>query len=109
MFSTRCNCRIKSWRNQKRSTKNNKNQKIKIFINKYNCEGINYPSEKYDWKKIENNNETIASNVLCAKKEKIYTGYVLKNNSNCEKHVILLIVPNGKNGIMLQSNNYQHY
>ena len=29
---------------------------IKPFINKYNCEGINYPSEKNDYKKIEKNN-----------------------------------------------------
>ena len=26
--------------------------KIKYFINKYNWEGVNYPSEKNDWKKI---------------------------------------------------------
>ena len=27
--------------------------KIKLFINKYNWEGINFPSEKDDWKKFE--------------------------------------------------------
>ena len=26
--------------------------KIKFFINKYNWEGINYPSEKDDWKNL---------------------------------------------------------
>ena len=26
-----------------------RNTKIKTIINKYNCEGINFPSEKYDW------------------------------------------------------------
>ena len=31
-------------------------QKIKPFIDKYNWEGINYPSEKDDWKNIEKNN-----------------------------------------------------
>ena len=35
--------------------------KIKPFINKYNCEGINYPSEKDDWKKIDQNNLTIGN------------------------------------------------
>ena len=40
----------------------------KIFINKYNWKGINFPSEKYDQKKIEKNNVTIALNVLYAKK-----------------------------------------
>ena len=45
--------------------------KIKPFIDKYNWEGINYPSEKDDWKKFEKNNLTITRNVL----------YVKKNNS----------------------------
>ena len=33
------------------------------MTNKYNWEGINYPSKKYDWKKFERNNVTIALNV----------------------------------------------
>ena len=56
--------------------------KIKPFINKYKCEGINFPSEKDDWKKFEKNNVTIALNVLYAKKEKVYPAYVSKNISN---------------------------
>ena len=40
--------------------------KIKPFINKYNWKGITFPSEKYDWKKFEKNNLTIALNVLYA-------------------------------------------
>ena len=28
---------------------------FKLFINKYNCKGINYPSKTYDWKTIEKN------------------------------------------------------
>ena len=67
--------------------------KIKPFINKYNWEAINYPSEIDDWKKIEKNNVKIALNVLYAKK-KIYPSYVSKHNSNCEKQVILLLIPN---------------
>ena len=40
-------------------------------MNKYNWEGINYPSEKKgDWKKFEKNNVTISLNVFYAKKEK---------------------------------------
>ena len=35
---------------------------MKPFISNYNWEGINYPSEKYDWKKVEKNNLTIALN-----------------------------------------------
>ena len=44
--------------------------KMKPSINKYNWEGIHFPSEKDDWKKIEKNNLRIALNVLYAKKEK---------------------------------------
>ena len=66
MLSITC---IKSWRNQKRSAKNNKNQ---TFINIYNWEGINYPSEKDDWKEFEKNNVNFVLNVLYTKKEKIY-------------------------------------
>ena len=44
--------------------------RIKPFINKYNWEGMNFPSEKDDWKKLEKNNVTIVLNVLYTKKEK---------------------------------------
>ena len=47
-------------------------------MNKYKWEGINFPSEKDDWKKFEKNNATIALNVLHVKKEKIYPVYVSK-------------------------------
>ena len=57
------------------------------FINKYNWEGINFLSRKNDWKKFVKNNLTIALNVL-------YATYVSKNNSNLEKQVILLMIPN---------------
>ena len=84
MFSLRCNSRIKSWRNKKDPQRITK---IKSFINKYNWEGVNYPSEKNEWKKIEKNNVTIVLNVLYAKKENIYPAYVSKHNSNCEKQI----------------------
>ena len=69
-------------------------RKIKPFINKHNWEGINFPSEKDDWKKFAKNKVTIAPNFLYPKKEKIYPAYVSNNNSNCEKQVIFLIIPN---------------
>ena len=37
---------------------------IKPFINKYDWKGINFPSHKEDWKKIETNNKSIAFNIL---------------------------------------------
>ena len=43
---------------------------IKPFISKYKWEGINFTSQKDDWKKNEKSNVTIALNVLYAKKEK---------------------------------------
>ena len=49
---------------------NQKITKIKPFIDKYNKEGMNYPSEKYDWKKFKKTNLTIALEILYAK---IYT------------------------------------
>ena len=52
------------------------------FINKYNWEGIHYPSKKDDCKKIEKNNLTITLNVLY---EKMCPAYVSKHNSNREK------------------------
>ena len=67
MFSIICNSHVRLLRNKKRSAKNNKK---KTFYEKYNWEGINFPSEKDDWKKFEKNNVTIALNVLYAKKEK---------------------------------------
>ena len=47
-------------------------------------------------KKNEKNNVTTALNVLYAKKEKIYPVYASKHNSNNEKQVILLMIPNGE-------------
>ena len=33
---------------------------------------------------------------MYAKKEKIYPAYISKHNSDCEKQVILLMIPNGE-------------
>ena len=68
---------------------------MKPFINKYNWEGINFPSEKDDWKKFQKNNVATALNVLYAKKGKIYPAYVSKHNSSCEKQIVLLMISNG--------------
>ena len=45
---------------------------------------------------FEQNNVAIAVNVLYTKKEKIYPAYLSKNNSNFEKQVTLLMIPNGE-------------
>ena len=69
MFSMCCNSHIKLWRNKK---KTQRITKLIPFINKYNWEGINYPSGKDDWKKFEKDSVTIAINALYAKGEKKY-------------------------------------
>ena len=58
--------------------------KIKPFINKYNWKGINFASEKDDWKKFQKNKVTIALNAFYAK---IFPAYVSKHNSNREKQL----------------------
>ena len=55
---------------------------------------MKYPLEKDDWKRIWENNLTIALNVLYVKNEKIYPAYISKYNSNREKRIILLTIPN---------------
>ena len=68
--------------------------KIKPFIDKYNWEGRNYPSEKDAWKKNEKNILTLGLNVLCAKKEKSISCLFSTYNSNRVKQVIILMIPN---------------
>ena len=50
--------------------------KTKLFIDKYNWEERNYPSEKDDWNWFEEDDLTVAPNVLYAKNEKIYPAYI---------------------------------
>ena len=61
--------------------------KINPFINRYNWEGINHPSEKDDWKKIEKNNVTVALHVLFKKKEHIMP--MFQNITQIVKNMIL--------------------
>ena len=61
--------------------------KIKPFISKYNWEGINYPSEKDDWKKNYKNdlnvNLKLNLNVLY---EKIYILLMFQNITKTVKN-----------------------
>ena len=67
---------------------------IKPFINKYNSKGINYPSKIDDWKTFEKNNPTIVFIIVYIKEKEISPAYISKINSNCEKQIILLMIPN---------------
>ena len=69
--------------------------KLKPFINTRNWQKTNFPLEKDNWKKFEENDIIIALNVLYAKKEKSYPTYVSKHNSKRETQVTLLMISNG--------------
>ena len=57
--------------------------KIKPFINKHKWQGINFPSEKDDWKKIDKNN------VLYAKEIYIYILLMFQNITHTVKNKLL--------------------
>ena len=54
---------------------------IKLFINKYNWNEINYPSKINDRKTFEKNNLTIALNISYIKEKEINPAYTLKYDS----------------------------
>ena len=59
---------------------------IKLLLNKYDLEKINYPSNIDDWKRFEKNNPTVALNILCTKEKEILPAYISNNISSHEKH-----------------------
>ena len=63
-------------------------------MNKYNWKEISYPSKIDDWKTFEKNNPTIALNILYIKEKEICPAYISEINSNCEKQIIFLMIPN---------------
>ena len=69
-------------------------QMLKMFINKYNWEGINYQSKLDDWKRFQKNNPTITHNILYTKKKEIIPAYISKHNSTHDKQKIVLMIPN---------------
>ena len=71
---------------------------IKPFINKYNWEGINYPSKLDDWKSFEKNNPTTAFNIFSTKEKEILPAYILNHYSILEKQIILLMILNEEKG-----------
>ena len=85
---------------------------IKLFINEYNWEGIDFSSHQdghkeseerknimlFDCKKFEQNNETIALNILYVphNKKEICSAYESKYNRKRENQVILLMIADGE-------------
>ena len=72
--------------------------KLKPYINKYNWEGIEFPTGGKDWKKIEQNNKTIALNVLYIphNTKTISVAYRSEYNNKRKKQVTLLMITDGK-------------
>ena len=57
---------------------------------------MKYPTKTSYWKRFEKNNPTIALNILYIKEKEICPSYIPKINSNFEKQIILIIIPNDK-------------
>ena len=72
--------------------------KIKSFIEQYNWNGIEFQATSKDWKIFEQNNESIALNVLYVPNgtKKISLAYKSKHNLNREEQVIQLMISNGE-------------
>ena len=68
------------------------------FIDQYNWEGIEFPAGIKDWEKFEQNNKTIAINILYVSPntKTINLAYKSKYNSKRKNQVVLLMITNGK-------------
>ena len=77
--------------------------KLKPFINQYNWKGIEFPLCQKDWKKFEQYNMTITLNILFVPQntKTIRLAYKSDYNNEHENQVILLMITDGKNGIIL--------
>ena len=71
---------------------------IKPFIDQYYWEGMDFPSGIKDWKKFEQNNKTIALNILFVphNTKAIRLAYKSKDNRKRENQVVLLMITDGK-------------
>ena len=72
--------------------------KIKPFIDQYNWKEIDFPSHSKDWKKFEQNNKTIALNILYVlyNTKEIGLARKLKYNHKRDNQVILLMITDGE-------------
>ena len=70
---------------------------IEAFIDQYNWDEINFPSDQKDWKEFESNNKSIALNVLYVphNTKKIRHAYKSKYNLKRKNQVILLMITDG--------------
>ena len=68
--------------------------KLEPFINNYNWKDIKFPSHSKEWKKFEQNNKTIAINILFVphNTKQIRPAYISKYNHKRDNQVNLLII-----------------
>ena len=69
-------------------------QKLSLLLNQYEWKGIEFPSHSKDWKKFEQNNKTIALNILFVpyNTKKIRLAYKSKYNHKRDNQVFLLMI-----------------
>ena len=74
--------------------------KLKLFIDNYNWKDIEFPSHSKDWRKFEQNNNTIASKILYIpyipyNTKEIRQAYISKHNDERDNQVNLLMITDG--------------
>ena len=72
--------------------------KLKPFINNYNWKDIEFPSHSKDWRKFEQNNKTIALNILYVpyNTKQIRLAYISKYNNKRDNQINLLMISNNE-------------
>ena len=91
MISICCNSCIKFL---KKLEKNQKERQKLILLQININDQTNYLSEKADQKNFEKDNPTSILNVLNTRNKKVYPACISKYNTQREKQVIVLMVPN---------------
>ena len=73
--------------------------KLKPFIDNYNWKDTEFPSYSKDWKKFEQNNQTIALNILFVpyNTKQIRPAYISKYNYKRDNQVNLLMITDNNN------------
>ena len=75
-------------------TTRSKYQNLSHILYQYNWKGIQFPSDKEDWKKFEQNNKEIVLNILFVPHniKEISHAYISNYNHKHKKQVILLMI-----------------
>ena len=82
--------------------------KLKPFVNRYNWTDIEFPSYSKNWRKFEQNNKSIALNILFTRynTKQIRPAYASKDNNERDIQVNLLMITDNNNN---NNNNNWHY